>query len=70
MSFNIFDKISVNKDKLQPAKIILQSFGSNQIKLVGVIELQCTAKEITKKQMFVIVNEKVVPLLGTGMSRV
>ncbi|XP_024889360.1 uncharacterized protein LOC112465838 [Temnothorax curvispinosus] len=63
LPLKIYNKVKKSKVKLESASIILESFGG-KIKPLGIAELLCTIKDVTKKQKFVIVREDTMPLLG------
>lgn len=64
LPLNIYNKIKKSNVKLESTNMILESFGGNKIKPLGITELLCTIKNVTKKQEFVIVKADTTPLLG------
>lgn len=64
LPLNIYNKVKKSNVKLESTNMILESFGGNKIKPLGITELLCTIKNVTKKQEFVIVKADTTPLLG------
>ncbi|TGZ48699.1 Uncharacterized protein DBV15_12714 [Temnothorax longispinosus] len=50
LPLKIYNKVKKSKVKLESASIILESFGGTKIKPLGIAELLCTIKDVTKKQ--------------------